>query len=186
MMLTVLLLIAAADAKSPVSCGAACVYLFVRDTKPELNLSTVNDLLRDQPDGHSFADLATAVESLGISTSVLNVKESGRLPNGPFIAHFQSADGDGVGHFVFLRPLEPTFTQYQMIAAPFQPEVAFASDLLARTDFTGWVMTHRSANLSSWIGALLLVSGIGFLVLHFFFARRRPLMLAPQNAAPTR
>jgi hypothetical protein len=173
----------AAD-EGTVSCGAVCTYLLVRETRPEVSLAQTAERLADRPEGHSFGDLAAVADSLGVKTIVAHVKKSGRLPRGPFVAHFQDGGGGSVGHFVFFRPLEPTFTQYQMIAAPFEPEVLFASDILARPDFTGWVMTEAPSNLPAWAGVGLLIAG-GIL---FGYSRRigretTPALL-PRNLAP--
>jgi ABC-type bacteriocin/lantibiotic exporter with double-glycine peptidase domain len=171
----ILMFVAVADDQSPVSCGAACTYLFVREFNLQARLADTVVLLPDKNDGHSFGELAAAADALGVSASIVNVKEFGRLPKEPFIAHVQSADGDPIGHFVFLRPLEPTFAQYQMIAAPLEPEVIFANELLARTDFTGWVMTRSTPKAAFWIGVAVIVVGAGFFVAPPFFNRRMSL-----------
>lgn len=167
-----------------VSCGAACTYLLVRESRPGVSLAQTADRLADRPDGHSFGDLAAVAESMGVNTSVKNVKKSGRLPRGPFVAHFQATDGGSIGHFVFFRPLEPTFSQYQMIAAPFEPEVLFASDILARPDFTGWVMTEAPSNLAAWTGLGLLIAGGILLGYSRRIGRDSAAAILRQNLAP--
>jgi ABC-type bacteriocin/lantibiotic exporter with double-glycine peptidase domain len=158
---TLLLALATVFAAEPgVSCGATCTFLFMRDHGGDFSLDRLSELLSDRADGHTFAELRDVCTSHGVPATIVNARDFGRLPKEPFVAHFRGEDGDAVGHYVFLRPLEPTFTQYQLVAPPLPPEVVTVADLLARSDFTGWVLVRSTSSAPALAGWSLVAVGL--------------------------
>lgn len=161
----VLLIASAPSDDETVSCGVSSTLLFLREHQIDISLDELARRVPDRSRGNTFTELRDVCSSLGADASIVNVKGGNAgLPTGPFVAHLNARDGGEVGHFVFLRPLEPTFTQYQLIAPPLQPAVVDAREWMRRPDFEGWVLTVEKPTSTLKIGLGLAGVGIALTV----------------------
>ena len=150
-----------ADPEVVAGCGAVCVHLLAREMGNPFTLDAAVARLPDSEEGRSFDELKATLSELGVQTQLTNLRSKGlAVPRGPFIALLSRSDKEGPGHFVFLRPLEPSFSQYQLVGPGSDPEVLFAHEFLRRRDFTGWVLAPRGPNLALYAGLALLIFGL--------------------------
>jgi hypothetical protein len=150
----------AASPERRVGCGAFGAHMLARELGRHSALEETTARLPDQPAGHSMRELQSALLEWGVRTEARFLKPSAaKLPKGPLIAHFNSSDKTSPGHFVFIRPLEPTFAQYQLVAPGSDPEVLFADQILSHPDFSGWVLRPAEFNVMFFGGVGLVVTG---------------------------